>query len=26
LPVDDQARVEIDAMLANLMSQPAHLL
>ena len=25
LPVDDQARVEIDAMLANLMSQPAHL-
>ena len=26
LPVSDQARVEIDAMLANLMSQPAHLL
>jgi 4-hydroxy-2-oxoglutarate aldolase len=25
LPVNDQARVEIDAMLANLMSQPAHL-
>ncbi|MGA7919451.1 MAG: dihydrodipicolinate synthase family protein [Candidatus Acidiferrales bacterium] len=26
LPVSDKARVEIDGMLANLMSQPAHLL
>jgi 4-hydroxy-2-oxoglutarate aldolase len=26
LPVNDEARLEIDAMLANLMSQPAHLL
>jgi 4-hydroxy-2-oxoglutarate aldolase len=26
LPVSDEARLEIDAMLANLMSQPAHLL
>lgn len=26
LPVDERARLEIDAMLANLMSQPAHLL